>query len=204
MAKPPRPWMLSEEESFGSFVNWRRTILCNLQQDKNFTSYLKAKATWEALTDAEPNRGLADDPDDGPKKEQKVIYLNSMLGYIAQYAPHELNTDISSNCTSLDMIWQTIRDYYGFKQSEAQFLKITSIKWEPGERPEKLYRRVLAHLQDNLLTTESNLIHNGTKPTKNEVMSPTVERLAVVKWMELIDPNFQPLWQGHFPVNSKQ
>lgn len=193
MAKPPKPWMLSEEETFGSFVNWRRTILYNLQQDKSFTNFLKPKATWNALTDADLHRGLADDPDDGQKKEQKVIFLNCMLGFIAQYSPHELNTEISSNCPSLDMVWQTIREYYGFKQSEAQFLKFTAIKWESGERPEKLYRRVMAHLQDNLLTTECNLLHNGAKPTSNEVMSPTVERLAVIKWMELIDPDLPAL-----------
>ena len=194
MAKLPKPWMLSEEETFSSFRNWRRTILSNLKPEKHYAPYLKDKATWEALTSGNPNRGLADDTEgEKLKKEVKVEHLNDMLGYIAQYSPEELHTEISNNCTSLGEIWQLIREYFGFKQTEAHFLKFSSLKWEPREKPERLYRRIVAHLQDNLLTTECNLTHNKKAPTSNEEMSPTVERLAVIKWMELIDPDLHTL-----------
>ncbi len=192
--KPPKPWILTEEETFSSFRNWRRTILSNLKPDKNYAPFLKDKATWQVLKSADPNRGLTDDAgENAATKEDKVSYLNDMLNYIAQYSPEVLHSEISINCTTLDEIWQVIRDYYGFKQSETQFLKFSSLKWEQGERPEKLYRRILAHLQDNLLTKESGLLHDKKAPTENEDMSPTVERLAVIKWMELIDPDLHTL-----------
>ena len=42
-------------------------------------------------------------------------------------------------------------------------------------------------MEDNLLTVESGLIHDGAATTSNEEMSPTLERLAVYMWLTLID-----------------
>ena len=70
----------------------------NLQQDKNFSVFLKDKAKWGGLTSANPERGLTDDGENVTNpltKEQKASHLNSLLGFIAQHAPHELNTEIS-------------------------------------------------------------------------------------------------------------
>ena len=118
-----------------------------------------------------------------------------MLGYISQFVPHYLATDIVNNSTSLDSIWDTIRQYYGFQHSEVNFIKFSSITWEgmETERPERLYRRLLAHLQDNMLSKGSKLKHDDAAPDKDEVMSPTVERLAVLRWMELIHPKLPTL-----------
>jgi hypothetical protein len=74
-------------------------------------------------------------------------------------------------------------------------MKFSSITWEgrEQERPERLYRRLLAHLQDNMLLKGSKLKHNETTPTRNEEISPTVERLAVLRWMELLHPKLPAL-----------
>ena len=66
-------------------------------------------------------------------------------------------------------------------------MKLTTIQREDGERYETLYQRVLAHLDDNLLTTTCGLTHDGAVPEANEDMSPTTERLAVYIWLQLID-----------------
>ena len=42
-------------------------------------------------------------------------------------------------------------------------------------------------MQDNLLTVDSGLIHDGSAPSANEEMSPTTECLAVYLWLLLID-----------------
>jgi hypothetical protein len=123
-----------------------------------------------------------------------------MLGFIAQYIPHFLTNDIVKRCTSLDGVWQKVRKYYGFKNSESQFMKYSSIVLEENERPERL----IAHLQDNLLTTESPLTHDGEKVTKNEEISPTVERLVVLHWMELINPGLPALVQRTFAFDLQK
>ena len=50
-----------------------------------------------------------------------------------------------------------------------------------------MYRRILSHLTDNLLSSTSSLHHNRVIPSADEDLSPTVERLAVLRWLELID-----------------
>ena len=52
---------------------------------------------------------------------------------------------------------------------------------------------IMAHLHDNLLTKDGKVRHNGMVLKKNEEISPTVERLAVLRWLELIDSRLHKL-----------
>ena len=40
--------------------------------------------------------------------------------------------------------------------------------------------------------------HNDRNPTKDEDISPTIERLAILRWMELIHPSLPALVQHTF------
>ena len=167
-----------------------------LSKDPEFTPFLKADAKWLPLRPEFPCRGLQDQTD-GLKlnKEQLVASLNMMLTRLSQWVPHYLSQEIINESTSLTFVWQTIRAYYGFQQSEVQFMSFAQIKWEgpSKERPERLYRRILSHLHDNLLKKDSKLKHNDQSPSQDETISLTVERLAVLRWMELIDPRLPQL-----------
>ena len=111
-AKAPKPWKLTEEESFSSFTSWKNNLLYTLNQDENFRPFLVPDSTWQKRTAANPNRGLTDDPTDTPKRltaDQKVRNLTQMLGLISQWVPHYLAGDITNNSTNLESIWQFIR-----------------------------------------------------------------------------------------------
>jgi len=185
--KGPKPWTLGEEEDFSSFCKWQNHMMHCLRKEASFKEFLKETMKWNKARASDPKRGLDD--------EDKVSVLNEMLGVIAQWVPHYLSHEIINESTSLAGVWQAIRKYYGFQQSESQFLSLTKITWEgpDKERPERLYRRVLAHLHDNLLVKDSPLHHNDTKVTTNEDISPTVERLAVLRWLELMDSRLPSL-----------
>ncbi len=155
MSNIPKQWKLTEEESFSSFTTWQQNLVYLLTQDKNFRPFLLKDATWNKESPTAPNRGFTDD--DEFSAVQKSSNLYQMLGLVAQWVPHYLCTDIVKNSTSMPSIWQIIRKYYGFQQSETQFMKFATIVWEDGERPERLYQRIIAHLQDNLLVQDSSL-----------------------------------------------
>ena len=195
-AKAPKPWKLTEEESFASYTSWQHNLIYTLSRDDDCKPFLKAGTTWNRLTSADPKRGIAD--------AAKAANLQQMLGLITQWVPHYLATDITNNSTSMDSIWQFIRKYYGFQQSETQFMKLSSIVWEEGERPERLYQRILAHFQDNLLRKDSKLKHNEATPDVDEDMSPTVERMAVLRWIELIHPSLPALVQRTFAYDLQR
>ncbi len=51
-----------------------------------------------------------------------------------QWIPHYLAKYGEKQSTSLESVWHIIRKYYSFQQSEAQFMKLSSIKLEENER----------------------------------------------------------------------
>ena len=48
-------------------------------------------------------------------------------------------------------------------------------------------QRIMTHLYDNLLCSDSGIIFDGEAVTVDEIMSPTTERLAVYLWLIAID-----------------
>ena len=188
--RPPKQWVLTENETITSFANWQSNIIYHLSLNNEFAPFIEPNATWEKQSTL--NRGLQNDPntvEEAQRKTatQKNIILERMLGLISQFAPSLLRSDIIKRSTSLPWIWKRIRKHYSFCQSDVIFLKISSIKQQEGERYETLFQRIIAHLEDNLLTVDSGLIHDGAPIDQNEEMSPTTERLAVYLWLNLID-----------------
>ena len=57
------------------------------------------------------------------------------------------------------------------------------------ERPQHLYLRLRQFIRDSLLTKNSNLKHDDRIATEDETLSPTTERLIVLRWLELLHPS---------------
>ena len=107
------------------------------------------------------------------------MQLERMLGLVALFSPSLLLSDIIKRSTSLNWTWHRIRKHHSFRQSEVDFLRLSTNKREDRERYETLIQRLIAHLEDNLLIVDSGLIYDGSAPSADEEMSPTTECLAV-------------------------
>ena len=102
------------------------------------------------------------------------------------------------NLTSLEFIWQTIREHFGFQVTGAHFIDFSDIQLAADERPEDLYQRLMAFVEDSLLRSNS-LSHHGEQLTEDEELTPTLENLVVLTWLKLIHPSLprlvkQPLY----------
>ena len=186
----PKPEKLSENETITGFASWKQNIRYNISLNNNWAPFLEPAYTWSKKSVT--NRGLVSDGDgvDENRRKtavQKCIQLDRMIGYVAQYSPSLLYNDIVNRSTSLDWVWKRIRKHYSFQPSEANFLKLVNIKRETNERYETLFQRIIAHLEDNLLTTDSDITYDGERITASEELTPTCERLAVYLWLLLID-----------------
>ena len=206
--RPPKQWTLQEEETITSFTKWQSNIRYHLSLNNEFAEFIDPEFTWSKQSTT--NRGLqADGADSGIAENarktavQKNIQLERMLGLIAQFAPSLLHNEIVKKSTGLNWVWQRIRQHYGFRQSESNFLKLALIKRSEGERYETLYQRLLAHVEDNLPTTESGIMYDGVAVTTNEVMSATCERLMVFLWLQLIDERL-PLYVSRVYAHDLQ
>ena len=181
--------VLTENETIASVNSWQQNIEFHLASCNEFSQFLASDFTWgpKSITD----RGLTSDTE-GPTADrktaaQKCFVLNHMLGLIISYCPENIRLEIERKATSLKWIWQRVRRHYGFSKSEGHFLKLANIRLKEGERHESFFQRLMSHLYDNLLTTDSGVVFDGQAVTENEEMSPTVERLAVFLWLKLID-----------------
>ena len=103
-----------------------------------------------------------------------------MLGQIANYCPVISRNTIIKKCKSIGEIYQTIRLHYGFHSSGSQFLDFADIKLEPDELPEDLYQRIVAFVEDNLMTSTNGITHHGAPTTEDEDVTPTLENFIVL------------------------
>ena len=166
--RAPKQWQLTTNETLTTFTSWRDNLIYTLSLDKAFTPYLKDGVTWGKQTSATPRRGFTDDATtvaDAKTKEQKCTTLNLMLGQIANYATIISRNQIVKESTSLNSIWEMIRQYYGFHTTGSRFLDLSTIRQRPGQRAEDLYQNLVSFIDDNLLTTDSTLTHHCARIT---------------------------------------
>ena len=99
--------------------NLRHNLLYTLSLDSNFAPFLAEGITWSKKTKTEPLRGFTDDGEDVAEAnrltaQQKVNFLELMLGQIANYCPIISRNTLVTNSTSIQSIWNTIRQHFGF------------------------------------------------------------------------------------------
>jgi hypothetical protein len=197
--RAPKQWCLSREETVNSVENWRQNLIYVLSLDSGFAMFFGDGMAWQKKKSrSAPNRGFTADSDSVPENrrrtaQQKVAALELMLGQIANYCPVIARSAIIKNSTSLDSVWQMVRLHYGFQSTGAHFIDFASIRLEPGERPEDLYQRINAFVEDNLLRADSGIKHHDEAITEDEELSPTVENLVVLTWLSLIHADLPKL-----------
>ncbi|KAI8494130.1 hypothetical protein Bbelb_284770 [Branchiostoma belcheri] len=69
----------------------------------------------------------------------------------------------------------------------------TAAQKAPNERPEDLYQRLTAAVEDNLLTTVGNITHHGEAVTTNEEVTPSLENMVVLLWLRMLHPDLPSL-----------
>ena len=129
--RAPKQWQLTKIETITSCESWRQNLIYVLSLDKNFVRFLDA--TWQKQTAANPRRDLTDDGTAIPEAQrltaaEKNTHLDLLLGQIANFCPVISRNSIVKHSTSLNDIWQKIRQHYGFQSSGAHFLDLASIR----------------------------------------------------------------------------
>ncbi|XP_067660624.1 uncharacterized protein [Haliotis asinina] len=189
--RAPKQWILTKNETINSFEGWKQNLLYTLSTDAAFSPLLEAGVTWLKKSRANPNRGFTNDGENVAVAQrktavQKVTTLELMLGQIANYCPVISRNTIVKNSTSLPYIWQSIRLHFGFQSTGGHFLDFDDIHLGVDERPEDLYQRLTAFIEDNLLLRDSGITHHGEAIAEDEEASPTVENLIVLTWLRLL------------------
>ena len=182
-----KQWSLTEDETITSFECWRQIQLYCLKSDKLFKDFLKPDVTWQKKTKANTNRGFTDTAG-GLTAAEKAENLELMLEQLANYCTIISRKTIVDNSTSMGQIWQAIRVHFGFQASGAHFLDFSTIILEPNEKPETLYQRLLAFVEDNLLKKDGDITHEGEAVKEDEELTPSLHNYVVLHWLKLVHP----------------
>jgi hypothetical protein len=195
--RAPKQWQLTKTETITSFESWRQNILYTLSLDPVFAKFLVEDLTW-TKSGVQPHRGFQSDGEAVAAAIRctaslKAIQLELMLGQIANFCPIISRNTIVKKSESLNSVWQAIRQHYGFHTTGARLLDFADIKFEPDERPEDLYQRLVSFVEDCLLTTSGAIAHCGAPPTVDEELTPTLENFIVLSWLSLINKDLPRL-----------
>ena len=184
----PKQRTLTESESQTSFESWRESMIFHISLDNKSARFLPSGdiSSWTIAED----RGFADD-DEGfnletkMNKAAKAALLNILLGSIATYAPVISHRFVKSQSTSLESIWDRLRSYYGLRKTGGRVLELMEFRREQNESREALWERLYSHMEDNLLTKDGGVLHEGVKQEVNEEFQPTLLNVLTTIWLNI-------------------
>ena len=200
---PIKPWNLQNNETIDSLEKWKTNMVSVLSLDTYYASFLVPGIKWLKYSSQNPHRGLSDDnyanaQMAGTTAKQKLGNLYAMLEFIASYCPVEIHDTIVRDSTSIEFVWQAIRNYYGFDDNEGcKLLDIGDITFKENECPEELYQRLMKCVKSNI-QVNSEVNQCGIVANRSESLSQTVESLIVLMWLNLIDKDLPQLVKRRF------
>lgn len=209
----PKVRNLTTKETLASLETWKQTVLYGLRLNPDFRPYLNEQFVFGKKSRTRPNRSLADtvrtdEVEDAngevrqtiqiiKSKEEKLIDVDLMLEQIANYATNIPRQDITKDSSSLADVWQKIRQYYNIQQTGSLLNEVWNVKREFEETPQALYGRMKQMYLDNLLTV-GGLNHTDGQVTEDEELSPTLENVIVLHWLQVLDPGLRDLVTQRF------
>ena len=200
----PKQRVLTSVESQSSYDNWKEAMCFHISIDGRSARFLSDLKTW----DNTDTRGFHNDPTTIPEETRmtapaKKALLNIVLGSVASFAPVISPKYIKNIATSLDEIFDRLRSFYGFRKTGARITEFSDFKLESAESREALWERMYTFLEDNLLTTDGSVKHEGVQPTTNEEFSPTLLCVLVVNWLKTIHPSLPDIVRQKFPIQLR-
>ena len=175
--KIPPPRKLTDEENIDSFDDWWFQVECYYSRDENFREFFSQDSSWQSKVTV--NRGLS--------SAQKALHLNCLLRAIATYScgPY-IKSNITDKATSL---LEVKNEFLKFLQIDVN--DYTSMSWfdiqrKQTERPLVFYYRLRYHVSKHLV--KKNTLVQGATLSKDETISPSLERFIALEWLHRLDP----------------
>ena len=167
---------------------WQQTLLDNLRREPDYANHCQTSSKWGA--EKEINRGFeSDEGEDGETGKQKCDKVDSMLIKIASYAPRAIVREITKRSTCLHDIWETAKDWAGIRSTGTKHLDYYKVKnsyqkEDKDETPQEFFYRLKDAMEDTLIQRKDNIYEYGDLIQEDEQMTPTVNSLVVLDWLE--------------------
>ena len=168
---------------------WRSALLDNIRREADYEEHCQTTSRWG--TEKEHNRGFQDEEDGDGTAKLRAEQVDSMLTKIATYAPKSIVREITKRSTKLEDIWEVARDWGGIRSNGTKHLDYFRVKksyqkTDKEENPQEFYYRLKDAMEDTLIQKGNNIQEYGKVIKESEDMTPTVNSLVVLDWLEAI------------------
>ena len=197
-----RPRILHEDETRNSLSSWIDSLLFYLSTEPRFSRYLDDLSEWQGTS--VPHRGFRDDVKPVDNKTltatNKATNLKIMLAFIAVHCPVISSSFVKEEANSLDEIFNRLREHFDCAKSGAKITEILNFRIGTSESRESLWEKVYSYFEDNLVTRNSGIMHQGRAMQYDETFSPTLLNIAVIIWLNAIHPGLPGLVKQRFAI----
>lgn len=115
--------------------------------------------------------------------------LSKFITLISVLCPYTLTNNLDQLSISFNWLISYLEQYYHIQKSGAHFLSISEIRFNPSDSFENFYMELHGAVEDSLRRQGEILIYrNNEELDEDEEMSPTLENMIVMMWLERIDP----------------
>ena len=183
---PPRK--LKESEDIDSFDDWWFQVECYYSRDEKFREFFNTpNLTWQSKSTR--YRGL--------DSEQKAGNLNCLLRAIATHTvgPY-IKTNITDKATSLAGVKEEFLKFLQIEVNDLTAMTWFDIQRKQMERPLVFYHRLRYHMMNHLV--KKNVTIEGIAQATDEKLSPSLERLIIMEWLNRLDHRLVKFVQEKF------
>ena len=115
--------------------------------------------------------------------------LAKFITLITVLCPYTLTNNLDQLSTSFQWVINYLEQYYNIQKSGAHFLSISDIRFNSADSYENFYMELHGAVEDSLRKQGERLLYKNDEPLDaDEKMSPTLENMVVMMWLERINP----------------
>jgi hypothetical protein len=186
----------------GLYANWRargknRARIPELHvDDQDRVAIMDRLTAALAARHERPNDRRADqytqvdrDRDLATLLQSRNAQLSKFITLITVLCPYTLTNNLDQLSTSFTWIITYLEQHYHIQKAGAHFLSISEIRFDPADSYENFYMELHGAVEDSLRKRGELLLFRNSEPLEeDEEMSPTLENMIVLLWLERIDP----------------
>ena len=177
------------------FQTWKTELRIYLNQQDDFLVFMKGGiyANWSPAEEGERLRVKAkkrEDPlvDDEVELDKRNRDLDLFLSLIAKTVSQPHYPIIMENSTSLDWIYNKLREDYDIQTKGIHFLNILDLKYDESKmQPMGFYNQYRTIILNNLAQVGDTIEYKGKVMESKETLGPTSEDLIFLQVLGLID-----------------
>ena len=174
------------------FAIWKEELEVYLEIEQKFRKFLPggAYATWTAAEESEHRVLIPVPPHTDDTLHDTRRELRQFITIVAKFVHPDYYNPIIRHSTSLQWIYNKIRQDYDIETQGIHFFNVVDLKWDPTAQttPIGFYNQYRSLIMGNLAKKGDTIEWKNEKLKEDERLSPSHEDLVLMNVIQLLHP----------------